>query len=166
MMRRRSRQPAYLAAGMAALCVTVGYATDAYAQDDPFGAFVDGEYVEGYVYVPEFMSTEELNTRIEQGNTGDIVIVDTAPGLVFEEEHIPGAVNFPWAPTLSLPITLPRNKTLVLYCACNDEEDSIDMAQKLAQFGYLNVKVLEGGWFEWLDKGYQTEGTAVEEESA
>jgi 3-mercaptopyruvate sulfurtransferase SseA len=27
--------------------------------------------------------------------------------------------------------------------------------------GFVNVKVLEGGWFRWLELGYPTEGTAA-----
>jgi rhodanese-related sulfurtransferase len=128
------------------------------AQD---GAFVDGEFVEGYVYVPDFMSPDEVKRHIDEGSDS-IVIVDTAAGLIFEEEHIPGAVNFPWVHELSYPVGLPRDKTLVLYCACQDHEDSADMAEKLSHAGYLDVKVLEGGWFEWLDLGYPIEGLAAE----
>lgn len=125
------------------------------------GEFVDGEYVEGYTYVPDFMPPEELKRLIDE-KSDDIVIVDTAAPLIWEDERIPGAVNYPWVHELALPVPLPRNKTLVVYCACNDHEDSIDMAKKLSQVGYLDVKVLEGGWFEWQDRGYPTEGLAVE----
>jgi 3-mercaptopyruvate sulfurtransferase SseA len=30
------------------------------------------------------------------------------------------------------------------------------MARKLSLVGYLNVKVLKGGWFKWLDLKYKT----------
>jgi rhodanese-related sulfurtransferase len=136
-------------------------ATAAVAQE-PEGEFVDGEFVEGYTYVPDFMSPDELKAAIEAGRD-DIVIVDTAAPLIWEEEHIPGAVNYPWVHELELPVTLPREKTLVLYCACNDHEDSADMAKKLSLAGYLKVKVLEGGWFEWTDLGYATTSKAEED---
>jgi len=155
-VKRWRTQLRSLAVGAAMLCATVGY-----AQEEPSGSFIDGEYVEGYVYVPEFTSPQELKKLIDEKST-DIVIVDTAAPLIWEEERISGAVNFPWAPTIALPVGLPRDKALVIYCACNDHEDSIDMAEKLTHLGYLNVTVLEGGWFEWLDLGYDTEGSAVE----
>jgi hypothetical protein len=41
------------------------------------GAFIDGEYVEDYVYVPDFMPPEELKKLIDE-HSQDIVIVDTA----------------------------------------------------------------------------------------
>jgi len=125
------------------------------------GEFIDGEFVEGYTYVADFMPPDQLLELMEAG-ADDVVIVDTAAPLIWEDERIPGAVNYPWVHELALPVTLPRDKTLVLYCACNDHEDSVDMAKKLSLVGYLDVKVLEGGWFEWLDLGYPTEGLAVE----
>jgi rhodanese-related sulfurtransferase len=50
----------------------------------------------------------------------------------------------------------------VLYCACVGEEDSLDLAQKLNFAGFTNTKVLEGGWFRWLELGYPTVGKAVD----
>jgi len=144
---------------IAALACPILLATLAAAQE---GEFIDGEYVEGYIYVADFMSPEELKTNIDQ-KSDSVVIIDTAADLIWEDERIPGAVNYPWVHELALPVTLPRNKTLVVYCACNDHEDSVDMAQKLNLVGYLDVKVLEGGWFKWLDLGYETAGLAVEE---
>jgi 3-mercaptopyruvate sulfurtransferase SseA len=41
----------------------------------------------------------ELKKLIDE-KSKDIVIVDTAAALIFDEQHIPGAVNFPHAPTL------------------------------------------------------------------
>ncbi|MGB6946860.1 MAG: rhodanese-like domain-containing protein, partial [Bryobacteraceae bacterium] len=70
--------------------------------------------------------------------------------------HIPGAVNLPYTKTLTAPSELSREKTLVLYCACKDDEDSSDMARQLSLLGYRKVKVLKGGWFKWLDLKYQT----------
>lgn len=153
--------PSLLAVGFAGALLAAG---STLAQDDEFDdcVFIDGECVEGYVYVPDFMSPQELKSLIE-AESDEIIIVDTAAELIFEDERIPGSVNFPWVHELALPVTLPRDKTLVIYCACNDHEDSVDMAQKLGLVGYLDVKVLEGGWFEWLDLGYDTVGLAVEE---
>ena len=150
----------WLAAALAGSMLAAGTAG---AQDfEGEGEFIDGEWVEGYAYVPDFMAPEELRRLIAEGSD-DIVIVDTAAELIYEDERIPGAVNYPWVHELALPVPLPRGKTLVIYCACNDHEDSVDMAKKLSQVGYLDVKVLEGGWFKWLDLGYETAGLAVED---
>jgi rhodanese-related sulfurtransferase len=126
-----------------------------FAQEPKKGAFIDGEYVEDYVYVPDFMSPEELKKRIDEHST-DLVIVDTAAPPIWEEEHIPGAVNLTYTKNLTAPVPLPREKTLVLYCACKDHEDSSDMARQLSLLSYRKVKVLRGGWFKWLDLKYKT----------
>ena len=162
MTRSAGGRPSLLAVGLVSALLAAG---SALAQDDEFEdcVFVDGECIEGYVYVPDFMSPHELKSLMDE-ESDEIVIVDTAAELIFEDERIPGSVNFPWVHELSLPVTLPRDKTLVIYCACNDHEDSVDMAQKLGLVGYLDVKVLEGGWFEWLDLGFETAGLAVEED--
>ena len=99
--------------------------------------------------------------RGEKGWTKDanFVLVDTQPEEAFAEGHIPGAVNFPWVPKVTPPISLPRFKELVFYCPCNHDEDSIDMVKKLREFGYLNSKVLEGGWYKWVALKYPVVGT-------
>jgi rhodanese-related sulfurtransferase len=154
MLRFRTRQSVCLAAAIAMLWTTTGFAQEK-PKPKPAGTYIDGVFVENYVYEPTFISAAELKKLIDE-KSKDIVIVDTAAPLIFEDEHIPGAVNFPFAPTLPQPITLPRTKTLVIYCACNAEEESIDTAKKLTEFGYQNLKVLKGGWFGWLELGYPT----------
>ena len=135
-----------------AFCLLVP--TTGFAQQKK-GAFIDGEYVEDYVYVPDFMPPEELLKHINE-RSPDIVIVDTAATAVWEDEHIPGAVSFPYNASIKAPVALPRDKTLVIYCACKDHEDSSDVARQLSLLGYRNVKVLKGGWFKWLDLKYKT----------
>ena len=134
----------------------------AFGQQKPKCVFVDGECVEGFVYVPDFMTPEELKKHIDQKSPG-IVIVDTAATLIWEEEHIPGAVNLPYRPSITAPVPLSREKTLVIYCACKDHEDSTDMAKQLSLLGYQKVKVLKGGWFKWLNLKYKTVSKAAEE---
>src|SRR5205085_1583332 len=126
------KQPAFLVAAILLLCATATYAQE---EPKPNGTYIDGVFVENYVYKPQFISAPELKKLIDE-KSKDIVIVDTAADLIFEEHHIPGAVSFPYAPTLPQPITLSRTKTLVIYCACNAEEESINTASKLAEYGY------------------------------
>ena len=149
---RRQLAPALLGAAVA-LCLLAP--VGGFAQQSKKGTFIDGEYVEDYVYVPDFMTPEELKKHIDEHSPG-IVIVDTAAPPVWEEEHIPGAVNFPYSKNISAPVPLPRDKTLVIYCACKDHEDSTDVARQLSLIGYRNVKVLKGGWFKWVDLKYKT----------
>ena len=96
---------------------------------------------------------EELKKLID--SKADIVVVDNQPKAAYEIEHIPGAINFPWAMQIKGPVNLPRDKVLILYCACDHEEDSTHVAKQLVNnFGYKNIKLLDGGWLRWVELGY------------
>ena len=100
---------------------------------------------------------EELKKLIDSKDP-NILVVDTQPKGAYDLGHVKGAINFPWAPELKSPGKLPKNKTLILYCDCGHEEDSIDVATQLrTRWNYSNLKVLEGGWSGWLKLGYPTE---------
>ena len=120
---------------------------------------------------------EELKRLIE-GNDPDILVVDTQPKGAYDLGHIKGAINFPWAADIRDPATLPKDKTLILYCDCgrtedstdifgqsagtfafcSSEDDSVDVAEQLMRkFGYKNIRVLEGGWSRWQQLGYPVE---------
>lgn len=143
---------------IAILCLLVGIALAApmlYAQDDDNGP-VDPTVA---VAPPtQFVKPADMLKMINDKDTS-VVLVDTQPAESYAEAHIVGAINYPWVQQVRPPIALPRNKTLVFYCACNHDEDSIDMTHKLAEFGYYNVKVLEGGWFKWEALKYPEAGT-------
>jgi rhodanese-related sulfurtransferase len=99
---------------------------------------------------------EEL-IKIIESKDPNILVVSNDPQESFDEGHIPGAVSFPWSTQLKQPVRLPRNKTLILYCSCSHEEDSSDMAAKLAQLGYRSLKVLDGGFLKWTELKYPIE---------
>jgi rhodanese-related sulfurtransferase len=107
---------------------------------------------------PEFIAPADVKKMVDTNATG-FVLVDTQPEEAFAEGHVPGAINYPWVDKVKPPISLPRNKMLILYCPCNHDEDSIDMANKLREFGYLNTKILEGGWYKWVALKYPVVGT-------
>jgi rhodanese-related sulfurtransferase len=103
------------------------------------------------------ISPEELKKLIES-NDQTIVIVDVQPKGAYDLGHVKGAINFPWAPQINSPGSLPKDKTLILYCDCGDEEDSTDTAQQLiSKFGYTKLKLLKGGWGKWQQLGYPIE---------
>ncbi len=100
---------------------------------------------------------EELKKLIESGDQS-IVIVDVQPKGAYDMGHVKGAINFPWAPTLKSNGDLPKDKTLILYCDCAHEEDSTDVATQLKEnYGYMNIKLLDGGWSKWREAGYPME---------
>jgi rhodanese-related sulfurtransferase len=141
---------------VAVLLVVIGLAfcsSSALAQDD-LGLPDDASMVPP----PQFIKPAEV-LKMMQDHDKTFVLVDTQPAEAFADGHIPGAINYPWVPRVTPPISLPRDKMLIFYCPCNHDEDSIDMYKKLAEFGYLNTKILEGGWYKWVALKYPVEGT-------
>jgi rhodanese-related sulfurtransferase len=106
---------------------------------------------------PTFIKPAEV-LKMMQDHDNSFALVDTQPEMAYAQSHIPGAINYPFQERLTPPIPLPRDKTLILYCPCTHDEDSISMAKKLAEFGYYNVKILEGGWYKWEDLKYPVTG--------
>ena len=102
------------------------------------------------------ITCEELQQRIDAKATQDLVIVDTQPSEYFAAAHIPGAVNLPYTNRLKPPVNLPRTKTLVLYCPCEHEEESTEMATQLEQLGYSTLTLLQGGLPRWRALHYPT----------
>ena len=102
------------------------------------------------------VTPEELKEMIE--NKADIVIIDNQPKSLYDKAHILGAMNLPWAIEIEGPVDLPYDKLLILYCGCAEEEDSAYVADQLIEkFGYNNIKLLEGGWGQWVKLGYPIE---------
>ncbi|MFZ0980431.1 MAG: rhodanese-like domain-containing protein [Candidatus Acidiferrales bacterium] len=141
---------------VAALLIVIGLAfcsSSALAQDD-LGVPDDASMTPP----PTFIKPADVLKMMQDKDTS-FVLVDTQPEEAFADGHIPGAINYPWVQQVRPPISLPRDKMLVLYCPCNHDEDSIDMYKKLAEFGYLNTKILEGGWYKWVALKYPVDGT-------
>jgi rhodanese-related sulfurtransferase len=91
--------------------------------------------------------------KLRQRKDANIVLVDTQPHSGFAESHIPGAINYPWVMRITkFPISLPRNKTLIFYGCC--ENDTRSIVKQLAEYGYFNVKIMDGGLYKWAALKY------------
>jgi rhodanese-related sulfurtransferase len=102
------------------------------------------------------VAPEELKSLLD--GDADIIVVDTMSPSWYRKGHIIGAINLPWRESLGEPVGLPRTKLLVIYCDCPNEETSADVAEQLTgKLNYENVKVLVGGWSQWVKLGYPTE---------
>jgi rhodanese-related sulfurtransferase len=96
--------------------------------------------------------------KMMQDKAAKFALVDTQPVDGYAAGHIPGAVSYPWAMRIkSFPIPLPRDRVLIFYGSCPN--DTSDMVKKLSEFGYFNVKIMDGGWYKWLQLKYPAAGT-------
>lgn len=116
-----------------------------------------------YPDVPR-ITAEEVYHQMQKGN---VVIIDTDNSLTYGAEHIKGAVNVTYDPTVDISSfdqrlqVLPGNKLLVFYCNCAHEEDSAPMAKEMWQLNYSRdmVKALKGGLNRWEQLRYPLAGT-------
>ncbi len=90
-----------------------------------------------------------LNVRKHPG----VVILDARPADDFEQAHIPGARSLPesdWAKLLPRVLqNLSFDHEIVVYCSGIECESAEEVAARLQEVGYSNVKVYAGGWDEW-----------------
>jgi rhodanese-related sulfurtransferase len=102
------------------------------------------------------ISPDDLKKLIE-GNA-DIVVVDNQPKGAYDMGRVKGAINLPWDMQIKSAGNLPKDKLLVLYCACTHEEDASDVAMQLiTKFDYTKIMLLDGGWMKWVELGYPQE---------
>jgi rhodanese-related sulfurtransferase len=100
-------------------------------------------------------------------NAGEnVVVIDVRTSNVYEEEHIPSAINIPHR-TMTVETTAHLNleTRYVAYCdgiGCNG---STKGALKLAELGF-QVKELLGGLDWWRRDGYETHGINATEGTA
>jgi rhodanese-related sulfurtransferase len=105
------------------------------------------------------ITIEELKKLMDNGV--EVTVLDVQPKSAFDKGHIKGAVSIPWTPKLNRAQTgvLPRNKPIVVYCDCGPgETDSANIAERLLDFGFKDVKVLKDPSVRgWKEAGYPTE---------
>jgi rhodanese-related sulfurtransferase len=103
---------------------------------------------------------EELAAAIERG---DGVVVDALGPVSFAAAHLPTAVNIPPERVDALaPRRIPDLDTVVVvYCAGEDCSSSVDVANRLVELGYRDVRHYSGGKRDWTDAGLALEGSRV-----
>lgn len=85
------------------------------------------------------------------------VLIDVRPQPEFEFSHVPGARHMALSETpASLGIPETTNESLIVYDAAG--KDAFAVAANLARRGYARVQALEGGIFEWANRGERLDG--------
>ena len=122
------------------------------------------EVVNQKVVQPEFVTAEELKTKLSRSEPVTVIDVRSANGLE-SDNKIKGAyyvklrrlkyrLGFP-------PLkNVPRDREVITYCACPNDEASVRAAQILRDSGFKRVRVLKGGWLVWKKANGQMERMA------
>ena len=104
------------------------------------------------------IAVEDLRAKV---NRNAVVVVDVRDQASYQRSHIPGAIHIPLASVEANLGQLPKDREIVAYCTCPNEESSGHAAQILAKNGYTNVSALYGGLGSWESLGYPTKSGAT-----
>jgi rhodanese-related sulfurtransferase len=126
-----------------------------------FQKFLKGEFRESLFSSDQYpgviliglAEAEELFVR------GSALFIDSRPKQKFSEGHILNAVSIPLQENkkkLNSPLSVPLEKTIVVYCDGGDCQESLALAKVLHSQGHKNIRVFTGGWAEWLGTGHPT----------
>jgi|SRR6476661_6148976 len=101
------------------------------------------------------ITADELKTKL--ANNQPVMIIDVRGSEAFASatQTIKGSIHFKTRKLRSRlafpPLKdVPKDREIVTYCSCPKDEASIAAAQILQAGGFKRVRVLQGGWQEWL----------------
>jgi rhodanese-related sulfurtransferase len=111
----------------------------------------------GYAQTPsvEMISADDLKAKVTGNQPVTIIDVRSSEGYAAATTTVKGAIHFKLRKLkyrLAYPPlkNVPKDQEIVTYCACPKDQASIAAAQILQASGFRRVKVLQGGWEEWL----------------
>jgi rhodanese-related sulfurtransferase len=100
------------------------------------------------------ITPEELKSKIDAGE--DIIIVDLRHALDFanQPETIPGALHMDAAELEEANEVIPRDREIVLFCACPNEVTAARLALLLRRKGITRIRPLAEGYEGWRKRGF------------
>ena len=103
----------------------------------------------------QMISAEELKTKVAANQPITLIDVRSSEGYANSNNTMKGSIHFKLRKLKSRlafpPLKdLPKDREIVTYCACPNDEASIEAAQILQASGFKRVSVLKGGWQSWL----------------
>ena len=126
------------------LAVAVLAACQQTASSSPFKKYADANEV------PK-ISVADAKKEVDAGTA---VIVDSRSEAVYKLEHITGSINIPQGSPKAKYDAVPKNKKAIVYCSCNGEGTSINLAHQMNQAGVPDTYAMVEGFMGWKNAGY------------
>lgn len=100
------------------------------------------------------ITPEELKGKLDAGE--DVLVVDLRHALDFDAnpETIPGALHVDAAEMEEAADVIPRDREIVLFCACPNEVTAARLALLLRSKGITQIRPLAGGYDGWRRRGF------------
>lgn len=98
----------------------------------------------------ERITVEELKSKIEKNEPVTIIDSRSKSSYGTSDKKIKGAVRVAEDSVALRSKDIPRDKEIVIYCACLNDETSVRVARQLLELGFKRARALKGGWNAWL----------------
>ena len=105
------------------------------------------------------ISLQDFKNRVDA--KADMLVVDVRAEQSWASGPIPGAITLPVSEMAARIAEMPKSRDIILYCACDAEEESARAGVVLVKAGYQRVWALKGGWNAWQAAGYPMEQSAT-----
>ncbi|VVD60453.1 putative membrane protein [Pandoraea iniqua] len=106
------------------------------------------------------IGVQTLETWMKDEITPVVIDVRSAARRAIDPFTIPGAIAIEPDDIASKLRDIPRDRRIVVFCACPNEVTAARLAQQLRQQGFAEVRPLLGGLDAWRDAGYHVEKIA------
>jgi rhodanese-related sulfurtransferase len=106
---------------------------------------------------PSSISLPEARILFESNSA---LFIDARHFFDFRRGHIRSAINIPLADFDNrgeMIASLPKDKSLVVYCDAAECNSSIELSAKLYERGFGGVRIFFGGWQDWTANKLPTE---------
>lgn len=102
------------------------------------------------------ISRDEVKTGLDAGT---LTLVDALPESYYNQQHLPGAINLVAddVDTRAAELLPNKNASIVTYCSNPACANSGQVAAKLKNLGYTNVRKYGDGIQDWTEAGLPTE---------
>ncbi len=100
------------------------------------------------------VAPQDLKKMMDNGE--EVFIVDLRHPLDFlpDPRLLPGAVRLQPNEVVQRSAELPRDRDIIVYCTCPNEEASAKVALTMRRLGIERIRPLRGGFQEWKQLGY------------
>lgn len=102
------------------------------------------------------ITRDDLKSAIDAGS---VTVLDALAGAYWEKQHLPGAIplHADHVEEVHRELLPDRDALIVTYCSDTTCGNSQDVATKLENLGYTNVRKYREGIADWADAGLPLE---------
>jgi len=102
------------------------------------------------------ITVDELRQKLEAGEAPLIFDLRSSAAVAQDPTLIQGAIHLSMEEIEQRVSEFPRDRDIVVYCSCPNEESSARLALRLQRKGFTRIRPLLGGIDAWREQNYPT----------